>query len=213
MNLLDILRENMERAGILKTLEERCLDVINSVDMRVMDCARAMGVKVFGHNGERIPIELCWGVNGLASAWYAVPFDMVAVNVPAIAHNGTCVNLTIAHELIHATGHFRRLDRDRVGSMSKHEYEMTNFGPKPVKPFNLPTREEVEREEVIAQYGALILIRYLGIDSPNAESETRNYLKTYGRPKGPTESEMSEAAQAAEYVLAKLAECKTKKTA
>lgn len=86
----------------------------DSLDVRVMDCAKALGVEVLGHDLEPLPRKLDYYVNRPEMGFYNYPEDTVVLNPYAILREESCINLTLAHELIHATGHAQRLKRGHI---------------------------------------------------------------------------------------------------
>lgn len=165
--------------GLRTSYAERYARTLHNLDTTLIDAVHAIGVTM--DDDERSPYL----------GWYCPVRDTVAVNIHNLVNSRTCINNVMAHELIHATGHHTRVNRGHVGMQSACGYSE-------IVPL-LPS--EQDSEEVVAQYGAKLLLKHLGIESKGIEEDTVKYLKKYGRDNGPTDSEALEAVQAVKYIL------------
>lgn len=163
--------------GLRSSFADRYAKTVRSLDGQLVGAIHAMRLKFVDDERTRY------------LGWYCAATDRIAVNVYALTETKQCVNNVLAHELIHSTGHHSRLNRGHVGEISRHggtEY--------------VPESEE-DSEEVIAQYGGMLLLTKLGIKSEGIEEDTVRYLRKYGRPNGPNDTERLEAVRAVKYIL------------
>jgi antirestriction protein ArdC len=101
---------------------------------------------------------------GYSTGAYSSRFDVIAINT-LDTYKGTLpwnINVTLLHELIHWTGHEKRLNRKSV--------------TRKIARINTQT---YHTEEAIAQYGMYYLAIELGFDKKHYAKVLRAYLKEY----------------------------------
>ena len=171
--------------------------IIKSLSPKVLDAARSMRVVLYGHDGEGVPDRLVNEIGSGALGFYSPGPDSIGVYPDRIAETERCstLNIVLAHELIHATGHYKRLNRGGIGESTA-----------PGKVFRaIPSVEAQAHEEVIAQYGGMLLLKKLGLHTRANEVDTERYLKKFHRPDGqPTDEQRLEAVRAVKYVLQRM---------
>lgn len=179
------------------------------IDSRLLDAAKAIGIRQVTIGYENYAGYIDPRTRSRAEGFYNVINDSIVLKFDPKKYNH---NMVLAHEIIHATGFFQRLDRAIIGRMSRNAFglvECPNFGSIYDNQGNwldlrhiLPSRDESLCEEIIAQYGAMLLLDALSIPEPNANQWVKDYLVNCGRASGmPNESEIKEAIQAIVYVL------------
>ena len=103
---------------------------------------------------ERYGVKILHGQEG---AWYKSHTDMVGVPSAEQFHSEDHYWATVLHEMVHSTGHKRRLDRD-------------NFGK---------DKETYAFEEMIAEIGSAFLCAKLGIDRPEVTQNHESYISLW----------------------------------
>ena len=109
------------------------------------------------------------------------------------------INFIALHEAIHATGHFKRLNRGIIGIQSE-QLSKLGVAVTPTSDFSLESRQD---EESVAQLGAYLLIKHLGIESkPCPDWYLKIYLEQQGRINGiPRKYEELMAQEAVNYII------------
>lgn len=120
------------------------------LDKNITLLAHAMGVQIsFETSRMFIP-------NSLAE--YHSIDDVIYLDMLSILNTGMDPNLSLAHELLHATGHFSRLNRPYFQRLSN-------------------SRRDIYDEEAVAQLGAHHLLERLCVESPCSLYHTTLYLQ------------------------------------
>ena len=119
-------------------------------------------------------------------AFYSPTHDVVVMPQAELFESNEAHEQTLAHELIHATGHSSRLARKEV-------CDPINFGS-----------DQYAREELVAELGAAFLMSDLGITSnfEQSASYVAGWLKALKNDKSLIIRAASSAQAAVEYVLA-----------
>ena len=97
-----------------------------------------------------------------ARAYYRPSTDTVNMPRLGLFDSPESYHSTLFHELVHATGHKTRLDREGITSAT------ANFGS-----------EEYSKEELVAEMGAAMLCGICGLDNAKTEQNTISYLKSW----------------------------------
>ena len=97
-----------------------------------------------------------------AQAYYRPSTDTVNMPRLGLFDSPESYHSTLFHELVHATGHKTRLDREGITSAT------ANFGS-----------EEYSKEELVAEMGAAMLCGICGLDNAKTEQNTISYLKSW----------------------------------
>lgn len=105
--------------------------------------------------------KLCPIRHGGYAASYAPDLDMIQMPAPATFHTSEDYHHTLFHEMVHATGHGSRLDREGVANPVK-------FGS-----------ERYSREELIAELGAAFLSNEAGILNEVQFQNSAAYLASW----------------------------------
>lgn len=155
--------------------------------MTIIDLYKILNIKVsdyytFEDKYKSLPKNVYLITHGV----YAPEFDVIALN-PLRDHDCT---FTLAHELIHWTGHSSRLNRAAIKALEKGKAHS-----------DLIVRDT---EELIANMGALRLLDYLGIKRKCIDkefSESMQYCL-----KGDYEIALFEANRAFRYLLERMRE-------
>ena len=97
-------------------------------------------------------------------AFYSVKHDFI--NVPAIQNFKSAEDYysTLTHEMVHSTGHSKRLNRFKSGNTSA--------------PFGSP---DYSREELVAEMGASFLLKRLNIDNTQTFQQNAAYIQNWIR--------------------------------
>lgn len=124
-----------------------------NVDKRLLAFARQLGIKVYTFEEARVLFPE-WADTLLDSdlGGYSGQRDAIALNLDHV-YGVEEANVTLAHELIHATGHSSRLARPAVVACELREYT---------------TVERLHTEEVGAYLGSAALLQFLGICTTTA---------------------------------------------
>ena len=95
-------------------------------------------------------------------AFYSVTKDFI--NVPSIEKfmDSRLYLSTLAHEAVHSSGHYRRLNRFRPNEKT------TEFGS-----------EDYSREELIAELGSAFFLNKMGIDNKRTIKDSASYIKSW----------------------------------
>lgn len=178
---------------MMEAYQRKIVAVDNALDMRIVDAARALDLEVYGFD-KPIP----WDVvrfQHYARGLYNCEKDFIALFPASMVDVPEFINKVLAHEIIHATGHVSRLARGHIGIWSKNP---TSSNP-------LVDPADKDREERVADYGAVLLLEALGVHVPGAQDDCTKYLKKNGRPCGtPDETDQAQAFEAVQYVLMRL---------
>lgn len=116
-------------------------------------------------------------------AYYYPAMDEVHIGTVKQFVSSEAYHATLFHELIHSTGHGKRLDRELKGSVDKVKYS---------------------REELIAEFGAAFLCELSGISKPTIKNSTayiqhwRKYIESDIQA---VVSAASKAEKACDYIL------------
>ena len=78
-------------------------------------------------------------------AFYSPSLDII--KLPTTFHSGSDYAATLAHELIHSTGHHKRLNRFEMGASSTKDFDAS-----------------YAQEELVAEQGSALILAELGID-------------------------------------------------
>jgi len=97
-----------------------------------------------------------------AQAYYRPSTDTVNMPRLGLFDSAESYHSTLFHELVHATGHKTRLDREGITSAT------AMFGS-----------EEYSKEELVAEMGAAMLCGICGLDNIKTEENTISYLKSW----------------------------------
>jgi len=120
-------------------------------------------------------------------AFYSPSFDTVQVPPGVSFKNPESFYATLYHELIHSTGHTKRLDRKLKGSFAGESYS---------------------KEELIAEIGASYLCTYAGINTDEVMDNSIAYLQEWIKELKKEPQLITHAAgaaqRAAEYVIGDL---------
>lgn len=161
--------------------------VSDSISPLLMQCAQGMHLRVFGLT-LKSESPATWKRYPYAYGVYLPSTDSVGLNVGNLTDSLLSANEVLAHEVIHATGHPWRRAR-----MTPDSFFEASGGSNDAA---------IAREEVIAQYGAMILLRRLGLCTQAVEHNTERYLQRFKRPDGlPSHSEAVEAIRAVKFVI------------
>jgi antirestriction protein ArdC len=182
-----MLRRFLEAIGLCDTYAERYARTASSLHPALINALHAIKVQTVDEETRRM------------LGWYSPALDTLALNLHAITLSRSCINNTMAHELIHATGHHKRLNRGHVGVQSELYSRTSSYEFYCELPS--PTQQEEDSEEAEAQYGGMLLLKRLGIESPGIEEDTKRYLARFNRPDGLTLEELIQAEYAVEYIL------------
>jgi antirestriction protein ArdC len=96
-------------------------------------------------------------------AFYHNMFDAI------ICGGNKSLDLMLAHELIHATGHYTRLNRGPIGLVSSGKKARIGF-------------KTICFEELVAELGSIMLLKKLGLKKSNLKKHTKarlEFVKTY----------------------------------
>ena len=97
-----------------------------------------------------------------AQAYYRPSTDTVNMPRLGLFDSPESYHSTLFHELVHATGHKTRLDREGITDVT------ANFGS-----------EVYSKEELVAEMGAAMLCGICGLDNAKTEENTISYLKSW----------------------------------
>lgn len=181
--------------------ESRIEEAVRSISPTLIRAASAIGVTLYGHDGGGVPAHLQErDIDSKFYGYYSVRRDLLAVSPRHLVEerSGVTVNMVLAHELIHATGHAKRINRGYIGLATDPAtaYKLMVFAP--------PEKDR-HSEEVVAQHGGLLLLRSLSLALQSDEKDTIKYLRRHGREDGqPNDAERIEAVRAVKYVLSAL---------
>lgn len=117
-------------------------------------------------------------------ACYMPQGDLVAMPAPTSFRSNAAMMATLFHELVHSTGHEKRLGRDIANVFGSHKYS---------------------KEELVAELGAAFLCARAGIASPELEANSAAYIKSWltafeGDPKMLVQA-ASAAQKAVDHIL------------
>ena len=98
-------------------------------------------------------------LHGGASAYYSPTNDIVKMPVMSCFDNSEAYYATLFHELIHSTGHARRLEREGIVNFDRFD------------------SQRYSSEELVAEMGASFLNALCGTSSPDLERNTAAYVK------------------------------------
>lgn len=122
-----------------------------------------------------------------AGAYYSPVED--SITLPSLKQFESAAEhaYTLAHELVHSTGHESRLNR-----WEKTEEKPSRFGC-----------ESYAKEELVAELGACMTLSQLGveIDIPNSAAYVKNWLEALKNDKTLIFAASAKASKAADYVL------------
>lgn len=139
------------------------------------EIAQAIGTKVESYRTTRNGYAM-WAIISGSKGCYNSFSDTIVLN------DDFQIPLTLAHELIHASGTGNRIARIGI--------------------IDFENRQHINDEEIIAEYGALILVRGLGLETPDDPAIVERYLKSWGRLDGkPTLEQHLDAVRAVNYLL------------
>lgn len=137
-------------------------------------------------------LDLCPIKEGNAP-YYAVNSDYISIPNINYFINSNSYYATLAHELIHCTGHKSRLNRNMDNKRKDYAYE-----------------------ELIAELGACFISSYLNIDEDDIQNNAKAYLKSWLKALKDDSKYLykafSEASRAFEYIL-KISETTTEAAA
>jgi len=117
--------------------------------------------------------------------------DYIRIYTAMIQNNN--LNLVLAHELVHATGHPKRLNRSIIARYLHNKYALMEPG----------MYKQLNEEEIIAQWGAYNLLKSLGIDTFKDKNWTYDYILRYkdGKSGFPNELQEKKALEAVNYLM------------
>lgn len=123
-----------------------------------------------------------------SQAYYAPTMDLVRMPEPHQFKSNETYYTTLFHELIHSTGHAKRLDRKGVSDRTVH------FGS-----------YEYSKEELVAELGACFLANHAGFLTNDLVSDSASYINGWCK-KLDSEPQLiinasAKAQQAADYIL------------
>lgn len=105
-----------------------------------------------------------------SSAFYTPVVDMVTLPPREAFHDGAGMVATLAHEVVHATGHDSRLDRPKGARFGTPQYA---------------------REELVAEIGSALVMQTLGCGTwagPGVEEQHADYLANWLTALGPQDA-------------------------
>lgn len=175
----------------------------------VFNVAQCEGVEaptVGGTRREHTPVESAERIvagmpqrpeirHGLARAFYSPAGDFVGMPAPERFETGEAYYSVLLHELTHATGHERRLNRKGVGGT---DGEWSSFGSTPYA-----------REELVAEMGAAFLCGHAGIVERTVDNSAAYVANWLERLRGDVRLVVVAAAQAqraADFILGRTGE-------
>ena len=127
--------------------------------------------------------------HGEAQAYYAPTTDVINMPRPSLFKNEQEYYCALYHEIIHSTGHQKRLNRKAVAELDS---------------FKLNARKEYSKDELIAEIGASFLYGYTGIENEtidNSASYIQNWLEKLDNDKKLIIIAAAQAQRAVDYVL------------
>lgn len=150
------------------------------VSQKVKNIAAVMGIKLVSEDEAREDLTISF-FDTQAYGCYWAELDRIMVNSRTCEYSQDMVAL---HELIHATGHPKRLGRVVAQLAMGRRYA---------------TEGQAHTEEAIAQMGMVILGRYLGLPQAELDIALASYLVTL--PKADLGEADFAARRAAKYVI------------
>lgn len=171
-NIIDIKIDNT----VIIDLAKQRFSIRRHFDNRLLDLAKGMGIGVYTiWEALEFGVKLIPSALVNANAYYHAELDVIIMNENMLfCRSKEFTNSVLAHELAHATGHTKRLDRPWLGAYREEIYK---------EPDSIERHGKIlayhHTEEYFAQLTALMLCEELGMLTKEVNDTSLEYLKIY----------------------------------